>query len=473
MRLISWGFLAFVLLTFLVYSLAPRRARWGILCAASVIFYLLAGMTSFVFVVVVSATSYFLSLYENKKVLASYAAVLIILSAWTSAKLLSERGSVVVPLGISFYSLRVISYLVKLKRGKISAERNFFKYLLFVSYFPICMLGPVAEYDEMSSRLFKGQKAGTEDTVSATLRVSWGIFKKTIIADALTAPLGVISSDPEIYSGAYTLFLLIFYSARIYCDFSGGMDIVLGVSRLFGIKLPENFDRPFSSRSLREFWNRWHITLGEWFEHYVFYPLSLSKPMRKLTKWAKARLGAQRARKIPVYTATMLTWMLTGLWHGARWHFLAWGVINGALVILSNEATPIFVKKFKNRDGFFLIWLGRIRVFLIIGAVRLLDVYESLPVTLRMLGSIFVDIRSYAHLCFGGLFEIIAFPKLLTVIFSLMLVFLVSEKGITSENIAKKPISAAVCAFALLLVSLIFGAYGEGYVASDFIYSRY
>ncbi len=473
MRLISWGFLAFVFLTFLMYSIASRRARWGILCAASVVFYMFAGVTSFVFVTVVSATSYFLSLCENKKALASYAAVLVILSVWISAKLLSESGSIILPLGISFYSLRVISYLVKLKRGKISAERNFFKHMLFVSYFPTCMLGPVAEYDEMSSRLFEGHKAGAEETVSAALRVAWGIFKKKVIADALAAPLGVISSEPEIYSGAYTLFLLIFYSARIYCDFSGGMDIVHGVSRLFGIRLSENFDRPFSSRSLREFWNRWHITLGEWFEHYVFYPLSLSKPMRKVTQWAKARLGAQKARKIPVYTATMLTWMLTGLWHGARWHFLAWGVINGALVILSNEATPIFAKIFKTRDGSFLIWLGRIRVFLIIGAVRLLDVYESLPVTLRMVGSIFVDLESYVHVFFGGLSEIIALPKLLAVFFSLILVFLVSERGIKSENIAKKPTAAVACIFLLLLISLVFGAYGEGYVASDFIYSRY
>ncbi len=473
MQLISWSFLVFVLLTFLLYSLAPRRARWGILCAASLLFYLFAGSFSFLFVLFVAITSYFFSLYKGKKIIASYAAILIIVSAWISAKILGEIGNIIIPLGISFYSLRVISYLVMLKRGKISAERNFFKYLLFVICFPLCLLGPVLRYDEISSQLFEGRRAGAEEIVSSALRVSWGIFKKTVIADTLAVPLGIISSDPENYSGAYTLFLLIFYSARIYCDFSGGMDIVLGVARLFGIRLPENFNRPFSSRSLREFWNRWHITLGEWFENYVFYPLSLSKPMRRLTKWAKGRFGLRMARKIPVYIATMLTWMLTGLWHGMRWHFFAWGVINGALVILSNEFAPVFARIFKAREGSFLIRLGQVRVFFVIGAVRLLDVYESLPMTLNMFLSIFTDLESYTRFSFGEVFEIIELPKLLSVMFSLVLVLFVSERGIKSERLAKKPTASAVCVFALLLISLIFGAYGEGYEASDFIYSRY
>ncbi len=502
MRLISWEFSLFVALTYLIYLALPRRMRPSLICAASLIFYASAGALSLIFVLGVALSSFFLSRMGKRVPIAPYAAILLILSAWVTVKLLFRMGLSPLPMGVSFYSLRVISYLVNVKRGKLSAQRELFKYLLAVSYFPTALLGPVVSLESVQEQLIRGERACGESLAASLLRISWGAFKKVVIADALAAPLAEIADGNGRYGGAYTLLLLVFYSARVYCDFSGGIDVCIGVSRLFGVSLPENFERPFASQSLREFWKRWHITLGAFFEEFVFYPLSLSRPMQSLTRAAKRLFGIKRARKLPVYAATLATWTLTGLWHGARLNFVAWGVINGVLVILSSEISHLrsgMLKKKgitgacvardeKNRTGTcvargetpirkigcgFAATLSRTRVFLVIGAVRLLDVYGSVTVTAASLLSVLTDVKSYSALLSGGIFEVMALPRLLCVSGGLLLVFFVSNRGIKSDDLAKKPTVAAVCFFSLLLLTAVFGSYGKGFEASEFIYSRY
>ncbi len=467
-----------------------------VLSFASLAFYAFSGIYSLIYISAVSLSSYIFAILMQKcrkegsgfcLRLLSALSLAVILGIWGSSRLrgigiLGIWGSSRLPgigiLGISFYSLRVMSYLIEVKRGRIDAERNFPKYLLFTSFFPIAVLGPILSYGELSESLFCGKGAKGEDFLSGVIRLLWGIFKKCVIADMLAGPLALIYEGRQAYSGAYVLFLLIFYSAEIYCDFSGGIDISIGVAVMLGIKLPENFDRPFSSRTLGEFWRRWHITLGKWFERYVFYPVSLSKPMQRISKKCRRIFGDNMGKKLPVYTATMLTWLLTGLWHGAERHFIAWGVINGALVIMSQEILP-FAERFYNRhprvkrDGLLLTFIGRVRVFLIIGAVRLLDLYKSLPITAGKLSTVFCDLQSYGELFCGGIERLLDLPRLAMLSVSLILLFSVSAMRIKGKDLAKRPLIAALCIMTLSFASVTFGTYGIGFDAGEFIYSRY
>ncbi len=485
MRLISTGFFVFFFIVLSVYNLSPRRIRWAVLCAAGLGFYLTAGIFAFIYIIFISLSSYIFALFLQKyqKEGGGFAlpiilaiGVIFVLGFWATLKLTSSGGGFLLPLGISFYSLRIISYLVDIKRGKVSAEKSFFKYLLFVSYFPLVLQGPVARFDEISESLFSGRRASLEESLSGLILLLWGVFKKVVIANTLSIPLSLIVR--ENYSGAYILFLIIFYSAEIYSDFSGGIDIVRGASFMLGIALPKNFDRPFASVTLREFWNRWHISLGEWFETYVFYPLSLSRPMQRLSKRARQRLGARVGRKIPIYIATMLTWLLTGLWHGARTNYIAWGLINGALVLVSQELSPLYEKLYiryptLKEKRVFLDLVGRVRVFLIIGSVRLLDLYSSVSLTSNRLFTVFYDLESYQAFFSGGVLSVIGLPELLAVSAALVPVFFVSEFKIKARSIAKRPALAAASVFSLALISLLFGSYGEGFWAGDFIYSQF
>jgi len=487
MSLVSLEFFVFLAIVLLLYNISPRKARWLILLAASLFFYGCTEIFAFIYIIFMTLSSYIFALAVQKyqkegsrfKISTSLAAAIIfVLSLWVALKLASGTGSILLPLGISFYSLRIIAYLIDVKRKKTEAERDFFKYLLFISYFPLLIVGPVANYTEMSGSLYSGRRASGEELLSGLIRLLWGAFKKLVIANTLSVPLAYIVADTEKYSGAYVLFLLVFYSAQIYADFSGGIDIVLGASGMLGISLPENFDRPFLSVTLKEFWNRWHITLGEWFERYVFFPLSLSKPMQRLSKVCRRRLGVKVGRKIPVYIATMITWLLTGLWHGIRQSFVAWGLINGALVLISEEVSHLSDRFYnrhpslKNRQRL-LTALSRARVFLIIGAVRLLDVYGDVALTFKMIITAFYDFESYSSLLSGGFFAIISPPAFITVLLSLILLFTVSERRIKSSDIAKSPVFSAASVFSLILLSLLLGTYGEGFNAGDFIYSQF
>ena len=497
MKLISSSFFLLVLVTFVFYSLFPKRQRWIVLLISSLAFYLCAGLFSFIIVLIFSLSSYLFALLikrrdrqegefvarsrerENKKRKKKKSYYVCIFSAFLLLSLwvVIRRVSPSVALGISFYSLRVVSYLYDVQKGRVEPQKNLLKYTLFVTFFPLAYLGPVALYRDISDQLYCGRKASADEITSGLFRITWGIFKKLVVANSLSLPLSLIASSPERYSGVYVLFLLVFYSAEIYCDFSGGIDISSGVGALFGIDLPENFLRPFASANLREFWNRWHITLGEWFEAYVFYPISLSSAMQRLSKKCRKIFGTRYGKRLPLYASTMFTWLLTGLWHGGQGHFIAWGLINGALVLVSQELSrPMsrFLDKHPRlKNSAARLLFGRVRVFLIIGAVRLLDVYESLPLTARMLLSVFLDVESYKSFFGGGIFALFKPSSLVVVLVAIFFVFLLGFYAGAEKNKPRKAYVSVTLMIFLTLSALVFGTYGMGYDASDFIYSHF
>lgn len=482
MTLLSLGFFLFLSVGAVLYYVSPMRARVCVLAVISALFYLALGWVSFVCIMAVTVVSFLVALrIEERKRTGICAllslAVLFLILFWLALRGVSEFFGFAAPVGISFYTLRVISYLVDIRRGKVGAERNFLEYLLYTSFFPIAFLGPVVNYTDCEKMLLKPQKPCWENICGGILRVLFGVFKKTVIADTLIRPVGRISSEPERYLGVYVIILIALYSVEVYFDFSGGIDIALGAARIFGVVLPENFNKPFSAKSLAQFWNRWHITLGEWFEHYVFYPLSLTRAMQRLSRSLRRRLGVSVGKRIPLYAATLVTWALTGLWHGGALHFLVWGLVNGVLVLLSSESSRLFGLVCERHPRIFAVrerisFFAPVRVFFVIGAVRLLDVYKSVSLTFLMLASVVVRWDSYVEIV-GEIPEMISFPLVFPIALGLLAVFTASKFGVKAEKICGRPFAFALCASGLLLSSLLFGSYGYGFDAADFIYSRF
>jgi D-alanyl-lipoteichoic acid acyltransferase DltB (MBOAT superfamily) len=198
-------------------------------------------------------------------------------------------------------------------------QPNFLKHLLFASYYPALVSGPVMRYGEMNPQFFGEPECRLDNIVPGVQRLIWGMFKKLVVADRLAIFVNQVFQDYKTFDSLYILLAVVLYAFQIYADFSGCMDIVIGVSRAYGVKLPENFDAPFLSRSLAEFWRRWHITLGTWSKDYIFYPLLKSEPFQRLGTWARKVLGKKRGKQIPVFLGLLINWLIIGFWHGASY----------------------------------------------------------------------------------------------------------------------------------------------------------
>lgn len=261
-----------------------------------------------------------------------------------------------VPMGISFYTFQSVSYLADVYNTKYVSESNFGKYLLFVSWFPQLLEGPINRYDAMSRSLFRDHDWNSQRAYEALLLILFGLFKKYAIAEQLAPLISQMfdQRNTEI-PGSVVAFGILLYSAQQYADFSGGIDIVIGVSKLFGVTMAPNFRQPYFATSLGDFWRRWHISLGAWMRDYVFYPIALLKSMQKLGKWftkhIPGKFGKHLGRTVPACIANLIVFLLVGIWHGAEEHYLAWGLYNGIIIALSDLMSP-FWKSAAERSPF-------------------------------------------------------------------------------------------------------------------------
>ncbi len=183
------------------------------------------------------------------------------------------------PLGISFFTFQSVSYAIDVYQGKYECEKNIFKMGLFVSFFPQLLQGPIGRYDRLGKQLYSGHSFNLKNVEYGLQRIGWGLFKKVVIADRAAVLVLNVFNNYEAYSGFHYIMAVLMYSVDLYMDFSGGIDIVIGAAQMFGITMDENFRQPYFSKSIGEFWRRWHITLGTWMKDYIFYPMSLSKKM--------------------------------------------------------------------------------------------------------------------------------------------------------------------------------------------------
>ena len=529
MQFTSFSFILFAALTLIAYYLVPRCAQWRVLLFSGLFFYAYAGTEYLYFILYTALVTWITGcilqkradredayVEENRETLSkeerkSYRAkekkkrlriltvglvlgfgmlavmkytafavgnVNSILGAFGAKEL--TVPSLLLPLGISFYTFQSMGYLIDVYRKKAKAETSFWKFLLFVSFFPQLLQGPISRFGDLHEQLIGEHKFDAINLRAGLFRVVLGYFKKLIIADTAMIGIKTLIEQSDKFDGAYVFLLIVLYSAQIYGDFTGGIDITIGLSEAMGIKLAENFNRPFASRSTKEYWNRWHITMGTWFTDYIFYPLSVSKRMQKLSLSATKKLGRGFGMRLPVYTATIVTWFLTGLWHGAGWNFIVWGLLNCFVILVSREMEPLyrmFHKRFP-KLGDTKVWNAWqvTRTFLLMGLIRSLDCYRDVPKTFRLWGSMLTH-WNVGELFTGGLtafgLGIAEWCVILGGIFVVLFFDRLSRVTPIHHRVAQNSVVwlAGVCA--LLVAILIFGAYGIGYDASQFIYQQF
>ena len=400
MGLLSIQFYIFFLIVLTVYYLLPGKCQWMWLLAASLFYYFtnsnIQQLIVFACIIIINFIgSRFFSGGNNKRgfyvLLIFNIALLIflkypeliqsvsalILKPFSVSFSLSAYKSLtrlLCPMGISYFMLILIGYLTSVYWGLISPVGNPLKLTLFVSFFPMMTSGPIIGYNETGKYFFTPEKKhfSYEHLVKGALRVLWGIFKKLVISERLAIAVNTIYGYYETYTGLYVFLAAALFTLQLYTDFSGLMDIVLGLSETLGITLPENFRTPFYASTLAEFWRRWHITLGEWLRTYVFYPLQRSGPIRKLRKKLKTKLGKDFEKKynIPVYISLLLTWVLIGFWHGGSLKYIfGVGIYMGVIIMLSDLLQPVFGRLVRfariNTECFSYRLFTRIRTFIL------------------------------------------------------------------------------------------------------------
>lgn len=388
----------------------------------------------------------------------------------------------IAPIGISFYTLQALSYVIDVYNEKIEADKNFLRVALFLSFFPQIMEGPIARYSETAKSLYERVRVNYYNLCFGYQRILYGFFKKFVIADRLNVVVGKVFEDYSSYSGTAIACAIIAYTIMLYMEFSGTMDVVIGTGEIFNVKLPENFRQPFFAKNVSEFWTRWHISLGAWFKDYIFYPVSLSKPMKKLTINARKTLGNHFGPLISGAVALFAVWFLNGLWHGAGWTFLFYGLYQFTLILGGNLLEPFiktFCMKLKiNRQNLVYRILQSVKMTMFVFIGELFFRAPTLAVGFGMLKRLFTKFQISA-VTNGELFSLGMDKKDVLIVFlALVFIFIISllrEKNINiRETISKKNIFIRwFLYYAFILAIIIFGAYGPGYIPVDPIYADF
>ena len=528
----SYEFIGFVVLLVALYYVLPKKMMWPLLLLGSYVFYFFAGWKFLFYIFGVTCITYVAGLLisagkkrtdlrlkemkaqdlpkderkkfkeagktQRRRIMAVGITIALLvlavvkytnftihninslLSVFHVEKRLSFL-SIALPMGISFYTFQAVGYVIDVYRDRHEAQRNFFKYALFVSFFPQLVQGPISRYGDLSKELFTPHPFSGRVVGRGLERVIWGYFKKLVIADRILPAVNTLIGTPEQFKGMYVFAAMMFYALELYADFTGGIDITIGIAEMLGIPVKENFERPFFSKNIAEYWRRWHITMGTWFTDYIFYPISVSSPMLKLSKWSRAHLGEKAGKRVPVYLASFVVWFTTGIWHGASWNFIVWGLGNFVVIMISQELEPLyrkFHKKFDTSDSTAYKTFQVGRTVLLMSALRLFDCYRDVPLTFKMFGTMFTtwnwgSVGNGVFLQLGisrADYVILALGTLLLIVVSM-----IARSGSVRDKMEKRlPMPVRFGVFALLvIVILIFGAYGKGYDASQFIYNQF
>ena len=393
-----------------------------------------------------------------------------------------ELPSFVVPIGISFYTLQAVSYMADVCRGEIKADKNILRVALFLSFFPQIMEGPIARYEETADDLYAANPIRSENLAFGVQRFLWGMFKKFVIADRMAPVVSDIFTNYQAYSGGMIALGAVMYTLMLYCDFSGCIDMAIGIAEMFGVTLPENFRQPFFSRSASEFWRRWHITLGSWLRDYIFYPVSVSKPMKNAMKKTKKSLGKHLSAMIPLVCALFCVWAVNGFWHGAGYQYLFFGMYYFVIIALSNILEPVFkaiLKKLhlgEEKVGWRIF--QHIRTLIIVFIGEMFFNATDLASGFAMFGKIFSDFR-FTEFTDGTLLsigmDIQDFVIVTIALVTVLVVGILHEKNIRiRQRIAGMKLAARWIFYYIGFFAVtIFGAYGAGYTIVDMIYAGF
>ncbi len=251
---------------------------------------------------------------------------------------------ILLPIGLSFYMFQTMGYVIDVYRGSVEAEKDITKYALFASYFPQIMQGPIGDYSSLAPQLYSEHKFDYNKAVFGLQRIAWGVFKKLVIANNISLAIDGVFSTYWTWNGFVWVIVLCMYAIHLYADFSGYMDIAIGCSQMLGIEISENFNAPYFSKSIPEYWRRWHMTLGAWFKNYLFYPLLRTKWLDGMRKKYKKAGKKQLSSTLPTVIALGITWVLTGVWHGASWNYVVYGAYYAFFLIMAAVMEPVYSK---------------------------------------------------------------------------------------------------------------------------------
>ena len=278
---------------------------------------------------------------------------------------------IILPVGISFYTFQSISYVVDVYKKKIEPTRTWLDYLFFLSFFPALVAGPIVRADYFLPQLSKNRRATSDEIWGGLWLIIIGVVKKAVIADYIAQFNDLIFNDPSYYTGVQTLMGVLGYTMQIYCDFSGYSDMAIGIALIMGFKLGINFDSPYQSRNLTEFWRRWHISLSSWLRDYLYIPL-----------------GGNRKGTLRTYINNFLTMLIGGLWHGAAWKFIFWGAMHGVGLAVHKACRPILERI---PDNWFTVFVSWAITFVYVSLLWVFFRAASFEDSLLIISNIFVD----------------------------------------------------------------------------------
>jgi D-alanyl-lipoteichoic acid acyltransferase DltB (MBOAT superfamily) len=511
MGITSFYFLCFFAGMLMLYYIIPKKLQWCFLLVCSAAYYLLSGNGMLILYPIVSVAVCFLAINlldrlpqeEIKKrktvlllTILVNIGILVVLKyvnfgIYTIdgiAQLLGQEGELMksvaflIPLGVSFYTFSLLGYVIDVYYGIAKVQKNFLKLALYGMYFPVIISGPILKYREHGEQFFEPHAFDYHQVTRGLQRMLWGFFKKLVIAERLGMLVDTVYGQYTDYPGAYIWVATACYAFQLYTDFSGAMDIVLGMSESFGIILPENFDTPFFAKSISEYWRRWHITLGTWMKDYVFYPLLRSRFFTNLNQSWKKKFGKKKGKQYATFVGMFVLWFTVGIWHGGDWKYvIGSGLLHWCYIVLEELLAPPCAKAMErlhiNPKGKAVDFVRMVRTFFLVCIGDLFFRAESVGAAFSML-RLSVSTWNPSILWNGSLFALgLEWMEFLIAAVSLCILWAVSllhTKGSVRDRIAGKALPFRwMLWYALLFYVILLGCYGPGYSVSEFIYQGF
>ena len=472
----SIPFIIFFPIVVLIYYVLPVKIRYIWLFVCSYFFYFTQSASYVAFLLISTLTTYFAGIFlfktesvKPKKLIVALSFIvnigLMVFFKYTDFALgavgSERRLSLVIPVGISFYSLMALSYVMDCYRGKMEPERNFIRYALYVSFFLTLLSGPINLARDLIPQLKCDNKPELQDIKLGLMRMLWGYFLKLVIAARLTILVDTAYANADGFSGGSLLLAAVSYLFMLYCDFEGYSQIAIGGAGLLGIHMKDNFSQPFYSESMGQLWHRWHISLSTWFKEYLYFPL-----------------GGNRKGTVRKYINLMIVMFVSGLWHGANTTFFVWGILNGIFLVggnlLINKRNKLWEKSGLAPECELRKILQRIGVYILYGFSMIFFANDSLANAIIVVKGIFTRF-SLSALIHGEMFSL-GLGKLNLLYVLLLAVFVLIADGFCYRNkcnitgfITKLPTWARWTLYLGLVTMIVFSANLTG---QEFIYSR-
>ena len=446
----SLAFLIFYPIVLLLYRILPRKLRWIMLLVASYYFYMSWQADLLYLILFTTLVSYFCArkiefastrFSRRMYLLLALVASLFVLFffkyfnflATNVAAVMKNFGlgthdftlDLILPVGISFYTFQTLSYVIDVYRGTIKAERHFGYYALYVSFFPQLVAGPIERPENLLPQLKKKNPPTGYDTALGLKIMAVGFFKKIVVADQIAKFVDAVynnlgSSNTALINGFTVLLATVLFAFQIYCDFSGYTDIAIGCARVMGIKLMQNFNNPYTATTIKDFWRRWHISLTSWFTDYIYIPM-----------------GGSRCSKPRHYFNILFVFLISGIWHGAAWTFIIWGVVHGVYQVIGNLTKKPRDKFWEmlgvKQDNPVLIWARRIVTFMLVSLAWIVFRANTLNDLLKLLKILFTG---WGGVSISASLSALGLPiiTLITIAFSLYLLNQLDKQVILADD---------------------------------------